>query len=111
MPVFIVLEDRISKSINQFHAKETEPGIADKDNEGKLLANQQFVEEEKLVLDLISNTKAAWPVEYREEYYRLVNKVAYDAKIENVKDMTERMNSLKKLAMVISKVFFAVHEM
>ena len=112
MPVFIVLEDRIAKCGNQFHSKE-DPYSKEEKNVSSVIfplssnlkpSVQIFNEAEKVATDLLSNTKADWSLEFREEYYKLVNKVSYDAKLENVKDMTERVNSLKKLAMVLSKV-------
>ena len=46
-----------------------------------ILTFQQFLELEKTITDLLSNTKAGWLVEFREEYYRVVNKVTTDTRV------------------------------
>ena len=57
-------------------------------------------------MKFINTTKGSCSEEFTKEYNKISNKVTYDAKMENVTDMTERITNLKKLAVVLSKVTF-----
>ena len=67
---------------------------------------QEFEEVEKSVREFLNTTKASWSKDFQREYKRNSN-VAYDKDIETAKDMDDRIRSLKKLAIDLSKVLFA----
>ena len=60
---------------------------------------------ERNAKERISYIKKEWSEDFQREYDNLVNKVTYKDTIEDVKDMTDMINSLKKMAMILSKVF------